>query len=175
MNAARLTAVWEAHVEAEFATRDADATVATMVEHAQLIHVPVGTGARGRDALREFYSTVFIPAWPDDTVTDTVSRTVGDDRVVDELLIRCTHSRPMDFWLPGLAATGRAIALPVVAIVSFEGELILSEHIYWDQASLLAQVGALDAAAAPMLAADQARLLTDPGAALNELIDGARA
>ena len=79
--------------------------------------------------------------WPDDTDVETLSRTVGTDRVVDELLIRCTHTRQMDFWLPGIAATGRSIALPTVAIVSFEGDLIVSEHIYWDQASLLAQVG----------------------------------
>ena len=168
-----LAAVWDAHVEAEFATRDADATVATMVEHAQLLHVPIATGARGRDALRTFYAEVFIPAWPDDTDVTTISRTIGADRVVDELLIRCTHSQAMDFWLPGLPATGRAIALPTVAIVTFEGELIVSEHIYWDQASLLAQVGALDPSTAPMLA-DEARVLTDADYPLNQLIPPAR-
>lgn len=169
-----LEAVWDAHVAAEFATHDADATVATMVEHAQLLHVPVGTGARGREALRTFYAEVFIPSWPDDTAVETLSRTVGTDRVVDELLIRCTHTQAMDFWLPGAAPTGRSIEIITIAIVGFEDALISYEHIYWDQASLLAQVGVLDPAQAPMLGADEARVVTDPAYPLNELIARAK-
>ena len=165
-----LEAVWDAHISAEFETKDADATVETMVEHAWLLHVPVATGARGREALRTFYAEVFIPAWPDDTDVETLSRTVGVDRIVDEMVIRCTHSRAMDFWLPGVAPTGRHIELPTVAIVGFEDALIVYEHIYWDQASLLAQVGVLDASLAPLLGVDEARVLTDPTYPLNNLI-----
>jgi carboxymethylenebutenolidase len=165
-----LEAVWDAHVSAEFEAKDADATVATMVEDAWLLHVPVATGARGREALRTFYAEVFIPSWPDDTAVETLARTVGTDRVVDELIVRCTHSRMMDFWLPGVAPTGRRIEIPTVAVVGFEGNLIQYEHIYWDQASLLAQVGVLDASLAPMLKADAARVLTDPNYPLNALI-----
>ena len=164
-------AVWEAHVEAEFVTKDADATIATMVEHATLLHVPVATGARGHAALRTFYADVFIPSWPDDTDVEAISRTADTERVVDEMLVRCTHSRSMPYWLPGIAPTDRLIEIPVVAIVGFEGDKIIYEHIYWDQASLLAQVGALDPSTAPLLDGAEARVLTDPAYPLNELIE----
>jgi carboxymethylenebutenolidase len=169
-HAARLAAAWDQHVTAEFETRDAVASVATMTDDTVLIHVPTGTGGRGKAAVERFYAEHFIPAWPDDVSVEPISRSVGTDTLVDEMLITCTHHRVMDFWLPGLAASGRRIELPTVAVVGFRGEQISFERIYWDQASLLVQVGALDRGAAPMLGAEQAGFLTDPAAPLNELL-----
>jgi carboxymethylenebutenolidase len=167
-----LTAVWEAHIAAEFEHKDARASVETMCADASLIHVPVATGAHGRDALERFYAEFFIPSWPDDTEVVPGSRTVGADRVVDELLVSGTHDRPMPFWLPGVAPTGRRFSLPHVAVVEFRDGLIASEHIYWDQASLLVQLGLLAGAESlPVLGVAQTRAYTDPSYALNELIE----
>ena len=165
-----LAAVWDQHVAAEFETRDADIAVETMTDDATLIHMPTGTGGRGKEALRSFYARHFIPAWPDDVTVESISRTVGTDTIVDELLIRLTHSKVMDFWLPGLAPTGLPIVSVTVAVVGFTGDRIRFERIYWDQASLLAQLGVLDTGIAPILGAEQGAFLTDPDAPLNLLL-----
>lgn len=171
-----LTQVWEAHVAAEFQDKDADAAVATMCDDATLLHVPVATGARGKDELRRFYADVFIPSWPDDLEVETVSRTVDDARVVEELVVRGTHDRPMPFWLPGVAPTERRFEVAHAAVVSFRDGLIASEHIYWDQASLLVQLGLFDpmqggAESLPVLGVAQTRAYVDPTYPLNELIE----
>jgi len=167
-----LADVWDAHIAAEFEAKDATAAVATMCDDASLVHVPVATGARGKDALRRFYADVFIPSWPDDTAVEPGSRTVGEERVIDELLVSGTHDRPMPFWLPGVAPTGRQFELPHVAVVAFRDGLIASEHIYWDQASLLVQLGLLpDAESLPVLGVAQTRAFVDPTYPLNELIE----
>jgi carboxymethylenebutenolidase len=166
---AGIETVWEAHLAAEFEAHDADAAVATMTADAELVHVPVATGARGRNDARRFYAEVFIPSWPDDVDVRPVSRTSGADRLVDELVVSCTHTRRMEFWLPGIEPTGRPIVLPHVVVARFQDGLIASEHIYWDQASLLVQLGLLDPGTAPMLGDAQAACLTG-GAPLNELL-----
>jgi len=169
-----LAEVWDAHVAAEFEVKDADAAVATMCDDAYLVHVPVATGARGKDALRRFYAEVFMPSWPDDTAVTTGSRTVDDERVVDELLVSGTHDLPMPFWLPGVAPTGRRFELPHVAVVAFRDGRIASEHIYWDQASLLVQLGLLPhSESLPVLGVAQTRAFTDSTYPLNELIERA--
>ena len=169
---ADLGAIFDEHVRAEFELKDADAAVATMTDDAYLIHVPVGTGANGREALRRFYAEHFIPGWPDDTSVAPISRTVGDDRVVDELLVSCTHSRVMEHWLPGIAPTGRRIEMPHVVVTGFRGDKITYEHVYWDQASLLAQIGLVGASALPVLGVDQAQAL-EHETATNVLIERA--
>ena len=171
-----LTQVWDAHVAAEFRDKDPDAAVATMCEDATLLHVPVATGARGREEIRRFYADVFIPSWPDDLAVETVSRTVDDTRVVEELVVRGTHDRPMTFWLPGVAPTERRFEVPHAAVVTFRDGLIASEHIYWDQASLLVQLGLLDPTqggteSLPVLGVAQTRAYADPTYPLNELIE----
>jgi carboxymethylenebutenolidase len=167
-----LGAIFDEHVRAEFELKDADAAVATMTDDAYLIHVPVGTGANGREALRQFYAEHFIPGWPDDTSVTPIARTVGDDRVVDELVVSCTHSRVMDHWLPGIAPTGRRIEAAHVVVTGFRGDKIRYEHVYWDHASVLAQIGLVDAAAVPVLGAEQAHAL-EQETATNVLIERA--
>src|SRR5258705_11853571 len=136
--------LWEAHVRYEFATRNTEDTLATMVEDAYVNHIPVLTGGVGRDALREFYSRRFIPQMPPDTEMTPISRTIGADQVVDEMVFRFTHTIRMDWMLPGLAPTGKRVEIPLVAIVQFRDGKLAHEHIYWDQASVLVQLGLLD-------------------------------
>ena len=175
-SATELVQVWDAHIAAELQDKDADAAVATMCDDATLLHVPVATGARGKAELRRFYADVCIPSWPDDLSVETVSRTVDDTRVVEELIVRGTHDRPMPCWLPGVAPTERRFEVAHAAVVAFRDGLIASEHIYWDQASLLVQLGLFDptqgeAESLPVLGVAQTRAYADPTYPLNELIE----
>ena len=155
----RLNELWEAHVRDEFVTRDTDATLGTMSADAYVNHVPVMTGGVGRDELREFYSRRFIPRMPPDTEIVPVSRTVGDDALVDEMIFRFTHTIAMDWMLPGLPPTGRRVEVPLVAIVRFRDGKLAGEHIYWDQASVLVQLGLLDPSLLPVVGAETAAKL----------------
>jgi carboxymethylenebutenolidase len=168
-------AIADEHMRCEFALKSAERTMETMTAEPYLNHVPTATGGAGHDAVLAFYRDVFIPAWPDDVEVTPISRTVGNERLVDELVVQFTHTNRMDFLLPGVEATGRAIELAHVVVFGFEGDKIAHEHIYWDQASLLAQVGLLDPDTMPALAAEQARVLRDPGAGLNQIMDRFRA
>ncbi len=165
-----LGARFDEHVALEFQAKDADATMGTMAPDPTVIHVPVLTGGRGTDELHTFYRDWFIPAWPDDVDVEQVSRTVGAVSVVDELIIRFTHTREMPFWLPGIAPTGRTVEIPLVVVMGFDGDRVASEHIYWDQASLLTQLGLLDPGDLPISGAVQARALVDGSIPMNELI-----
>ena len=167
-----LGALFDQHISFEFEAKDADATMETMAEDPTVIHVPVLTGGRGTEELHAFYRDWFIPAWPDDVEVEPVSRTVGSERVVDELIMRFTHNREMPFWLPGIAPTGSRVELPVVVVVGFEDGRVASEHIYWDQASLLAQIGLLDTTNLPIAGSIQTQALVDPDVALNKMITG---
>ncbi len=168
-----LGAVFDAHVADEFEAKDLDATMATMVEDPYVTHVPTLAGGVGAEEVRRFYGAHFIGTWPDDVDITRVSRTVGTDRVVDELIMSFTHDRVMDTFLPGLSPTGRTVRLPVVVVMGFEGDKVAYEHIYWDQASLLVQVGALDPGGLPVSGVEQADKLLDKDRACNELIERA--
>jgi carboxymethylenebutenolidase len=165
-----LGSLFDRHVSLEFEAKDAVATMETMVDRPTVIHVPVLTGGRDAAELHRFYRDSFIPAWPEDTTVEQVSRTVGAERAVDELIIRFTHTVEMPFWLPGIAPTGRRVEIPLVVVMGFDDGKVASEHIYWDQASLLAQVGLLDTMNLPITGLAQACALVDSGVALNELI-----
>ena len=161
--------VWETHTAAEFEKKDADAAIATMTDDPVLIHVPVGTGASGREPLRRFYAEIFIPQAPPDFAIELLTRSVGQNRVIDEFIVRFTHTLQMDWFLPGVAPTGRRVEVPHVGVVAFEDGKIKSEHIYWEHATVLAQVG-LIGDGLPLLGANQADRLLDPSAPANELI-----
>jgi carboxymethylenebutenolidase len=156
-----LAATFDAHVQAEFGDLDVDATMATMTADPYVHHVPTITGGNGTAGVRDFYSHHFIGQWPDDTETQQISRTVGDDQVVDELLITFTHDRVLDIMLPGIAPTGRRIAVALAVVVGFQDGKVSHEHIYWDQATVLVQAGLLDPSALPVMGAEQAEALLD--------------
>ena len=157
-----LSQIWEEHTRHEFATRDTEATLATMVEEAYVNHIPVMTGGRGKPALRDFYSRDFIPAMPPDTTLTPISRTVGKDQIVDEMIFSFTHTQEMPWMLPGIAPTGRRVEVPLVAIVHFRGGKLAHEHIYWDQASVLKQIGLLTDPALPVFGAETAHKVLHP-------------
>ena len=165
-----LRKLWEDHVRYEFSTRNTEDTLATMVEDAYVNHIPVLTGGAGRDELREFYSKRFIPQMPPDTEMTPVSRTIGDDQIVDEMVFKFTHTIQMDWMLPGIAPTGKRVEVPLVAIVRFRDGKLAHEHIYWDQASVLVQIGLIDAAKVPVAGVETARKVLDPSLPANELM-----
>jgi len=157
-----LEAIWAEHIQHEFATRDTEATLATMVEDAYVNHIPILTGGVGKAALREFYSKHFIPQMPPDTSLTPISRTVGEEQIVDEMIFRFTHTIRMDWMLPGVEPTGKRVEVPLVAIVKLRGDKLAHEHIYWDQASVLAQLGLLDSTKLPVAGVESARKAVDP-------------
>ena len=122
--------LWDKHMRSEFESQSVEETLETMVAEPYVNHVPVLTGGVGLEEVREFYSERFIPQQPPDAEIIPVSRTVGNDRVVDELIDRFTHTVQMDWLLPGIAPTGRRVEIPIVVVVQFLEEKIVSEHIY---------------------------------------------
>jgi carboxymethylenebutenolidase len=169
----KLSELWEEHVKYEFVTRDTEATLATMVPNAYVNHIPVLTGGVGHDELRAFYSRHFIPQMPPDTKMTPISRTVGEDRVVDEMVFEFTHTIEMDWMLPGLAPTNQRVKVPLVVIIHFRDGKLAHEHIYWDQASVLAQLGLIDAANLPVAGAESAEKVLNPHLPANRLIERA--
>ena len=165
-----LSHLWEDHVRYEFSTRNTEETLATMVEDAYVNHIPVLTGGVGKDELREFYSKRFIPQMPPDTEMTPVSRTIGENQLVDEMIFKFTHTIRMDWMLPGVAPTGKRVEVPLVAIVRFKEHKLAHEHIYWDQASVLAQIGLLDSTKLPVSGVETARKILDPSLPANELM-----
>jgi len=175
MNAAQreLERLWEDHIRYEFETKSPDDTIATMVEDAYVNHIPVMTGGRGQASLYEFYATHFIPRMPPDMAMTPLSRTIGDDQLVDEMVISFTHTIEIDWMLPGVAPTGRRVEVPLVVVVKFRDGKLAHEHIYWDQASVLAQLGLIEAERLPVAGAESARKALDPSLPSNTLIDRA--
>jgi carboxymethylenebutenolidase len=165
-----LGAKFDAHCDAEFKTHDIEATMATMNEAPHVTHVPTMTGGSGYDAVRHFYATCFIGRVPDDWLVTPVSRTVGENSLVDEVMISFTHDSDMPAILPGVKPTGRKVRVPFVVVVGFEGDKVAFERIYWDQASVLAQIGLLDKKGLPVTGAEQAARLLDPSLPSNTLI-----
>ncbi len=157
----------------EFATHNTEDTLATMVDDAYVNHIPVLTGGVGKDALREFYSKRFIPQMPPDTEVTPVSRTIGTDQLVDEMIFKFTHTVRMDWMLPGVAPTGKRVEIPLVAIVRFRGDKLAHEHIYWDQASVLVQLGLLDPATLPVAGIETTRKVLDNSLPSNALMQRA--
>jgi carboxymethylenebutenolidase len=166
-----LAGVFDDHVAAEFVDMDVDATMATMSADPYVYHLPSMTGGVGSENVRRFYGAHFIGKWPADVEITPVSRTVGDAQVVDELVLSFTHDIEMPQLLPGVAPTGKHVRLAFCVVVGFEDGKVSHEHIYWDQASLLVQVGLIDSAALPVTGAEQAENVLDARThALNRLI-----
>jgi carboxymethylenebutenolidase len=135
--------LWAEHLAGEFSTKDVEATLATMVDDAYVNHMPVNTGGRGKEELRTFYRDNFIPSWPDDLVMKPVNRIVGDSQLADELHLSFTHSKQMDWFLPGVPPTNKKVDIDLIVVVQFRGDKLACERIYWDQAEVLRQVGLL--------------------------------
>lgn len=162
--------IWEEHIRREFVDRDAPATVATMSDDNYVNHVPVMTGGRGRDEMLTFYGQHFIPRMPADTQLTPVCRTVGQGRIIDEMIFAFTHDIEMDWMLPGIPPTRRRVEVPLVVVVQLHAGQVQCERIYWDQASVLVQLGLLDPAGLPVAGVETAHKVVDPRLPSNELI-----
>ncbi len=162
--------LWDMHCYHEFATRDVDATMATMVSEPYVNHIPTMTGGVGHDHLKRFYKYHFVDSNPEDTKLIPISRTIGADRLVDEMVFCFTHTREIDWMLPGIEPTGKYVEVPLVAIVNFRGDKLYHEHIYWDQASVLVQIGKLDEKGLPVAGGDTAKKLLDETRPSNALM-----
>jgi carboxymethylenebutenolidase len=145
-----LGAVFDEHIKYEFVDKDVEATMKTMVKEPYVHLVPVLTGGIGFDGVYNFYKNHFVGKTPIDTNIARISRTVSNDQVVDELIISFTHDIELDFILPGIPPSGKHIEIPLVIIMKFDGTKVAHEHFYWDQASVLAQIGLLDENSLPV-------------------------
>ena len=164
-----LSSAWDQHLASEFAAKSAEQALATMTAEPYVNVVPLMIGARGRIELHDFYANHFLNQIPPDMEMVTVSRTIGQGRVVDELIARFTHSIRMDWLLPGIPPTGKRVELPFIVIVQFEGDKVAHEHLYWDQASVLVQVGLLDRTL-PVRGGETAAQVLNPTQPMNALI-----
>lgn len=144
MNRDQMVELWEQHAASEFAFKDADLAVATMVDDAIVMHLPTMSGGMGKENLRHYYADVFIPGIPADTTNELIARSVGDNLLVEEFIVTMTHDQDIPFLLPGLEPTNKTIEVPTVVIVKFRGDLMESERLYWDQATVLSQLGLID-------------------------------
>lgn len=162
-----LGSVFDEHVAGEFDTKDLEATMRTMVNEPYVWHVPALTGAKGGDAVRGFYASQFIGHTPDDAALHRISRTVSSDHVIDEFVLEFTHDAEIPFMLPGVPPTDRRVRIPTVVVMGFKGDKVAFERIYWDQASVLVQLGLLDRSTLPIAGAEQTdRLLELTGGPL---------
>jgi len=165
-----LSGLWDRHTELEFVIRSAEATMTTMVAAPYVNHIPTMTGGVGYEELLRFYKHHFIQKTPKDTRLIPISRTIGADRVVDEMLFCFTHDIEIDWMLPGVAPTGKYVEIPLIAVVRFRGDKLYNEHIYWDQASVLVQIGLLDPANLPIAGLETAKKLVDETLPSNALM-----
>jgi carboxymethylenebutenolidase len=165
-----LAAVWDKHLYSEFREHDTNATMATMVASPRNISVPLLVGGNGKDQVREFYERHFLHQIPADLEITNVSRTIGQGRLVDEIILQFTHDTEMDWILPGVAPTGKHVEVAAVVVVQFDRDKMVHEHIYWDQASVLVQLGLLERGDLPVVGAESARAVLDTNLPLNRLV-----
>jgi carboxymethylenebutenolidase len=170
----RMLAAYLRHTAAEFETRRPEDAIASMVASPHVTLFPTLAGGVGRAGVHDFYARHFVFAMPPDMDLVLQSRIVAADHIVEESVMRFTHTVELDWILPGVPPTGRRVEFPVCVVVRMEGERVAHEHIYWDQASVLAQLGLLDAERLPVVGAEAARKLLDPSLPANPLLERAR-
>ncbi|OAQ65257.1 dienelactone hydrolase [Pochonia chlamydosporia 170] len=177
-----IEAIWEEHTYWEFERRSVAQTMATMVAEPYVNHVPTMTGGMGRKALTKFYRDHFIFCNPPDTALQPISRTVGQDRVVDEFIFSCTHTSHIPWLLPNIPPTNVKLAIPMLGVINVRGDRLYHEHIWWDQGTALRQAGLLPThlpgpdgrmLRLPVAGVECARLLVDEtDGKSNEMIEG---
>jgi carboxymethylenebutenolidase len=151
-----IKSIWEEHKRCEFELKSAEATMETMTANPFINNIPTMIGGHGYDEVYHFYKHIFLPYLPKETEVTSISCTIDDDRLVDEQIFRFVHDSRIDFMLPNIEPTGKTIVVPLVVIVSIEQAKVAREHIYWDQASVLKQLGLLTAPHGLITGAEQA-------------------
>jgi carboxymethylenebutenolidase len=160
-SSAKLGNIFDKHVKFEFEDKDVESTMKTMVKEPYVHHVPAMTGGVGYNAVYNFYKKDFVGKMPKDTKITRVSRTVGTNQVTDELILSFTHDIEIKSMIPGIRPTGKYVELPHVVVMKFRGNKIEHEHVYWDQASLLTQIGVLDSRGLPITGIEQSQKLKE--------------
>jgi carboxymethylenebutenolidase len=135
--------LWEQHITGEFATKDVDLSLSTMVEDASVMHMPTRSGGKGKAELRPYYRDMFIPSIPSEWEHTVTNRVMTEDTIVEEAKVRLVHSKQMDWFLPGTPPTGKTIEMELVIVIQFRDGKMAAERIYWDQAAVLRQIGKL--------------------------------
>ena len=149
--------LFQKHVGAEL-EGDLETTMATMCEDPHLINLPTSMGGFGKEGVRSFYANHLVGKFfPPDVKMTSVSQTIGRGQIVDELIISFTHTHVIDWMLPGVAPTGKRVEAAFAVIVGIKAGKVSHEHIYWDQASVLVQIGLLDPKGLPVVGAENAR------------------
>ena len=151
-----MRSLWASHCQYEFELRDVEGALSTMVDDPYLWNVPTMCGGRGREGMRQYYRDSFVGTLPDDAAISSVSLTVGEDQIAEEVILSFTHDREMPWILADIAPTGRPVEIPQLAVVGVRDGKIAHEHIWWDQASVLVQIGLLDPARVPAFGVDTA-------------------
>jgi hypothetical protein len=148
---ANLEHVREEHIRLQYTTKDAAKALANMTarETPYVTNVPTLTGGVGQRDLFLFYRDYFSN--PPSLRMKLISRTIGEDRIVDEMVVSFKHTEEVPWMLPGVPATDKVVNVAVVSSVCVRGGRINHEHVYWDQASVLVQIGLLN----PKLIPDQ--------------------
>lgn len=157
----KLGKIFDKHIEYEFDKEDVEATMTTMTDEPYVHHVPTLTGGIGYNEVYSFYKNRFVGKMPKDIEIKPISRTVGKIQAVDEIIISFTHDREIEYMLPGVEPTGRYVEIPHVVIMKFDGLKIAHEHIYWDQASVLVQIGLIEEKDMPVTGIQQARRILE--------------
>src|SRR5258707_13400275 len=145
-----LLEVWQQHCYSEFVMKDAKGALTTMSDNPHVLMVPIAVGGRGRDGVHEYYHDYMLAQLPADLRPVPISQVVGKDILAEEAVYQFTHDRVMDWMIPGVPPTGKRVEVGVVGIIKFENGKIASEHLYWDHASVLAQLGVVDRAKVPV-------------------------
>ena len=171
----KLSDAWDEHLRTEFSAHSADETITTMAANPLINQVPVMIGGDGKEEVYEFYAKYFLSQIPLDLEVTPVSRTIGQGRVAYEIVVRFTHTIRMDWMLPGIPPTGKRVEVALVVVVQFEGDKLAHEHLYWDQASVLVQLGLLQPNGLPVVGAEGARSVLDRSIPLNGLLHRAEA
>ena len=158
----KLDTIFNAHMDAEL-SGDLDKTLATMSPNPHLVNVPTMVGGQGPESVRTFYAKRLIGQFfPPDVKFETISRTYSSERLIDELIISFTHTTKMDWMLPGVEPTGKHVEVVFVVIVGIEEDKVSYEHILWDQANVLVQIGLIDPKGLPVTGAGAAAKLRNP-------------
>ena len=143
----------------------------TMVDEPYVNHVPTMTGGIGQKDLHRFYRDFFIHENPPSMHMRLISRTIGTDRIVDEMIISFRHTQEVPWLLPGVEPTDKQVEVALVSVVCIRGTKLYHEHIYWDQASVLVQVGLLNPKGLPVVgAAGTKKVIDETSSASNQLI-----
>jgi carboxymethylenebutenolidase len=158
-SAQQMLEVWQQHTYSEFVMRDAKAALATMSDNPYVLMVPIAVGGQGRDGVLNYYANYFLAQLPADIAVIPISQVIGQDSIVEEAVYSFTHDQVMDWMIPGVPTTGKRIEVAVVGIIKFENGKVANEHLYWDHASVLAQLGIIDPSKVPVKAAESAHTL----------------